>query len=58
MKLIRVENYEEMSSKAAQLVEQQILDNSHSVLGLDPLYHLETVLLSAPIASASSTWAL
>ena len=34
MKLIRVENYEEMSSKAAQLVEQQILDNSHSVLGL------------------------
>lgn len=34
MKLIRVENYEEMSSSAAQLVEQQILDNSHSVLGL------------------------
>lgn len=34
MKLIRVENYEEMSSSAAQLVEQQILNNSHSVLGL------------------------
>ena len=34
MKLIRVENYEEMSSKAAQLVEQQIRDNSRSVLGL------------------------
>ncbi|MGH2318693.1 glucosamine-6-phosphate deaminase [Planococcus sp. SE5232] len=34
MKLIRVENYEEMSSRAAQLVEQQILDNNHSVLGL------------------------
>ncbi|ANU12045.1 glucosamine-6-phosphate deaminase [Planococcus antarcticus DSM 14505] len=34
MKLIRVENYKEMSSKAAQLVEQQILDNPHSVLGL------------------------
>ena len=34
MKLIRVENYEEMSSRAAQLVEQQILENSHSVLGL------------------------
>lgn len=34
MKLIRVENYEEMSSSAAKLVEQQILNNSHSVLGL------------------------
>ena len=34
MKLIRVENYEEMSSSAAQLVEQQILNNSRSVLGL------------------------
>lgn len=34
MKLIRVENYDEMSSRAAQLVEQQILENSHSVLGL------------------------
>ena len=34
MKLIRVENYEEMSSSAAQLVEQQILNNNHSVLGL------------------------
>lgn len=34
MKLIRVENYEEMSSKAAELVEQQILENNHSVLGL------------------------
>ena len=34
MKLIRVENYEEMSSSAARLVEQQILDNSRSVLGL------------------------
>lgn len=34
MKLIRVENYEEMSSKAAELVEQQILENDHSVLGL------------------------
>ncbi|MDN3428613.1 glucosamine-6-phosphate deaminase [Microbacterium sp. APC 3898] len=34
MKLIRVENYEEMSSKAAQLVEQQIRDNPRSVLGL------------------------
>lgn len=34
MKLIRVENYEEMSSRAAQLVEQQILDNNHAVLGL------------------------
>jgi glucosamine-6-phosphate deaminase len=34
MKLIRVENYEEMSSMAAQLVEQQVLNNSRSVLGL------------------------
>lgn len=34
MKLIRVENYEEMSKKAAQLVEQQVQDNDHSVLGL------------------------
>ena len=34
MKLIRVENYDEMSSRAAQLVEQQMLENSHSVLGL------------------------
>lgn len=34
MKLIRVENYEEMSSMAARLVEQQILNNSDSVLGL------------------------
>ncbi|KAA0955307.1 glucosamine-6-phosphate deaminase [Planococcus sp. ANT_H30] len=34
MKLICVENYEEMSSKAAQLVEQQIQRNDHSVLGL------------------------
>ncbi|MBT2569785.1 glucosamine-6-phosphate deaminase [Planococcus sp. ISL-110] len=34
MKLIRVENYEEMSSSAAHLVEQQVLKNSHSVLGL------------------------
>ena len=34
MILIRVENYEEMSSSEARLVEQQILDNSRSVLGL------------------------
>lgn len=34
MKLIRVENYEEMSSYAARLVEQQILNNNRSVLGL------------------------
>lgn len=34
MKLIRLENYEEMSSCAASLVEQQILNNRHSVLGL------------------------
>ncbi len=34
MKLIKVENYEEMSSQAAKLVEQQIRNNRHSVLGL------------------------
>lgn len=34
MKLICVENYEEMSSKAAELVEQQILENDQAVLGL------------------------
>ncbi|ANU26374.1 glucosamine-6-phosphate deaminase [Planococcus versutus] len=34
MKVVRVETYEEMSSKAAQIVEQQIQKNNRSVLGL------------------------
>ncbi len=34
MKIVRVETYEEMSNKAAQIVEQQIQASDHSVLGL------------------------
>ena len=34
MKVIVCDNYDEVSEKAAQLVEAQILENDHSVLGL------------------------
>ena len=34
MKVIVCDNYDEVSVKAAQLVEAQILENDHSVLGL------------------------
>lgn len=34
MKTIVVENYEEMSSRAAEILEQQVSENPHAVLGL------------------------
>ena len=34
MKVIVCDNYDAVSEKAAQLVEAQILENDHSVLGL------------------------